>query len=160
MAPTQIKQSRSTPSSATTTQTLTNSQDARLLVRETIRLSANLASSPLPSSSFSSCSPLVAEKECSHGIVEEEYVNSSLRVICREEIDGRHWKYVAETDDSGRFKKASLRSISLETTPQEPLNVSRFLKVTNTYIFGIESLSELKHTCMGLFELFYPLLQT
>ncbi|KAI3993219.1 hypothetical protein MKX01_009962 [Papaver californicum] len=106
-------------SSATTTatQTLTNSQETRLLVRETLRISANLASSPSPQKL------VVSEKETSSNyvVVEDEFVNSSLRVICREQINGRRWKYVAETDgSSGRFKKASLRSFSLETTPQDP----------------------------------------
>ncbi|OVA15487.1 Vitamin B6 photo-protection and homoeostasis [Macleaya cordata] len=118
MAPIQFKQSRSS-SSSSSTQTLTSSQDARLLVRETIRISANLASSPLPPPSTTTSLPSL-EKE-SHGLVEEEFLNSSLRVICREEINGRRWKYVAETDGSGRFKNASMRSFCLQT-PQDPLD--------------------------------------
>ncbi|RZC49063.1 hypothetical protein C5167_017487 [Papaver somniferum] len=105
------------PIPRSSTQTITNSQETRLLVRETLRISANLASSPSPQKL------VVSEKESSSNyvVVEDEFVNSSLRVICREQINGRRWKYVAETDgSSGRFKKASLRSFSLETTPQDP----------------------------------------
>ncbi|KAI3956024.1 hypothetical protein MKW92_018933 [Papaver armeniacum] len=115
MAP--IPRSSASAATSTATQTLTNSQESRLLVRETLRISANLASSPSPQKL------VVSEKESSSNyvVVEDELVNSSLRVICREQINGRRWKYVAETDgSSGRFKKASLRSFSLETTPQDP----------------------------------------
>lgn len=114
MAP--IPRSSASAATSTATQTLTNSQETRLLVRETLRISANLASSPSPQKL------VVSEKESSnYVVVEDEFVNSSLRVICREQINGRRWKYVAETDgSSGRFKKASLRSFSLETTPQDP----------------------------------------
>ncbi|KAI3947171.1 hypothetical protein MKW92_036295 [Papaver armeniacum] len=115
MAP--IPRSSASAATSTATQTLTNSQESRLLVRETLRIIANLASSPSPQKL------VVSEKESSSNyvVVEDEFVNSSLRVICREQINGRRWKYVAETDgSSGRFKKASLRSFSLETTPQDP----------------------------------------
>ncbi|XP_027329407.1 protein root UVB sensitive 6 isoform X2 [Abrus precatorius] len=75
-----------------------SSQD--ILIRETLRISANLASTPL---------------------LETAPLESSLRMICCEEIDGRRWKYVAETDACGRFKKNSFRPLSLHT-PQAPLD--------------------------------------
>ncbi|XP_010252307.1 PREDICTED: protein root UVB sensitive 6 [Nelumbo nucifera] len=130
MAPIKFKQS---PTSAA--QTLAGSPDARLLVRETIRISANLASAPASSAS-ASCSPstsgssppsLVAAESrdlrtaVNFGFVEEEFIDSSLRVICREVVDGRRWKYVVERDGPGSFKKGSIRTVSLET-PQDPLN--------------------------------------
>ncbi|KAF8412032.1 hypothetical protein HHK36_004592 [Tetracentron sinense] len=119
MAPIQFKKS---PTSAA--QTLTSSQDTRLLVRETIRISANLASAP--SSSSAPPSLIAAESrglrpEVKFGLVEEEFIDSSLRVICCEEIDGRRWKYVAEKDGSGQFKRGSIRALSLQT-PQTPVD--------------------------------------
>ncbi|KAK9286852.1 hypothetical protein L1049_015258 [Liquidambar formosana] len=120
MAPIKLKQA---PNSAA--QTLTTSQDARLLVRETIRISANLASSssPSPPSAPSSVSSLVTSEARNLGFVEEQFIDSSLRLICCEEIDGRRWKYVAENDGSGRFKKGrgSIRAVSLQT-PQDPVD--------------------------------------
>lgn len=81
-----------------------SSQD--ILVRETLRISANLASTPLLETP-----PLELE--------------SSVRFICSEELDGRRWKYVADTDASGRFKKNSFRPLTLQMqTPKAPLDVS------------------------------------
>ncbi|KAF5733142.1 hypothetical protein HS088_TW17G00679 [Tripterygium wilfordii] len=114
MAPINLKPSRNS-----TTQTLTtaaaSSQDARLLVRETLRISANLASSP-------PIAPLVSPPEEARqlGLVEEEFVNSSLKLICCEEIDGRRWKYVADKDSAGRFQRNSIRAIALQS-PQAPM---------------------------------------
>lgn len=97
--PPQIKFRQS--SSAATTTTTSSSQDARLLVRETLRISANLASS---ATSSSSSSPPDA---CTfHGV----------RILCSEEIDGRRWNYVAHPQTS------SIRAISLQT-PQPPAHV-------------------------------------
>ncbi|XP_061357269.1 protein root UVB sensitive 6 [Gastrolobium bilobum] len=83
-----------------------SSQD--ILVRETLRISANLASSPLLETPTP---PSVAES----------ISTSTLTFICCEEIDGRRWKYVAETDASGRFMKNSFRPLCLHT-PQAPLD--------------------------------------
>ncbi|KAJ7967927.1 protein root UVB sensitive 6-like [Quillaja saponaria] len=121
-------------STSATTQTIKSTQDARLLVRETLRISANLASAPaiatppietaaVPTSS--SVVSLVGSESRGRigGVVvgEEEFIDSSLRLICCEEIDGRRWKYVAENDGSGSFKKGSFRALSLQT-PQAPLD--------------------------------------
>ncbi|KAK9167826.1 hypothetical protein Scep_003017 [Stephania cephalantha] len=135
MAPIRIKQS---PASA---QTLTASQDARILVRETIRISANLASAPASSPSASLLPPpLVANgshgggglrPEVKFGLVEEEFVDSSLRIICCEELDGRRWNYVAEKDSSRRSKRGSIRAVSLQT-PLAP--VDEFMSFVRSYI--------------------------
>ncbi|XP_042506729.1 protein root UVB sensitive 6-like [Macadamia integrifolia] len=122
MAPIKINQS---PTSAA--QTLTSSQDARLLLRETLRINANLASAPSSTSAASPSSSLVASESCGlraeskFGLLEEGFNDSNLKIICREEIDGRRWQYVAEKDGSGRFKKGSVRSVSLQT-PQAPID--------------------------------------
>ena len=132
MAPINFKQS----SSPATAQTIAaSSQDARLLVRETLRISANLASSPAnatpPVETTSDPSSVsLVESECrrrigSVAVGGEEFIDSSLRLICCEEIDGRRWKFVAENDGSGGFKKNSFRALSLHS-PQAPLDVSLF----------------------------------
>ncbi|KAI5658187.1 hypothetical protein M9H77_26980 [Catharanthus roseus] len=112
-------------SSSQTLTATTSSQDARLLVRETLRISANLASAPSPSLPIPT---VVAEAErardvASFGLVEEQFVNSSLRLICREEIDGRRWEYFADINNkSKQFKKTSaIRVVSLQS-PQGPIN--------------------------------------
>lgn len=53
--------------------------------------------------------------------VEDQFIDSSLRLLCCEEIDGRRWKYVVDNGSSGRFKKGSIRSISLQS-PQTPID--------------------------------------
>ncbi|KAJ6928221.1 hypothetical protein NC651_012047 [Populus alba x Populus x berolinensis] len=53
-------------------------------------------------------------------LVQDEFLGSTLRLICCEEIDGRRWKYVAERDASGLFKKNSIRAVGLQT-PQAPV---------------------------------------
>lgn len=53
------------------------------------------------------------------GIMEEQFVDSSLRLICCEEIDGRMWKYYAGSGGSKRMKSGSIRAVSLQT-PQAP----------------------------------------
>lgn len=122
--------------SNSTSQTLTaaaasSSQDARLLVRETLRISANLASAPPPSAA----PPITIAAEsdrvrdaAAFGLVEEQFVNSSLRLICREEIDGRRWEYFADTTNkSKQFRKNSaIRMVSLQS-PQGPVDVSSVL---------------------------------
>ncbi|KAL5703969.1 Protein root UVB sensitive 6 [Ranunculus cassubicifolius] len=115
MAPTiRIKQQ----SSNSTTQTLAAQDTAQLLVRETLRISANLASS-------------TSSEVKKFGLIQDEFVNSSMRVICREEIDGRKWKYVAENDKFGKFKKGSVRVVSLQT-PQSPAD--EFLSFIRSYV--------------------------
>ncbi|CAK7357212.1 unnamed protein product [Dovyalis caffra] len=121
MAPIKMKQSSN--HTAQTLTSATSSQEARLLVRETLRISANLASSPAPAANphslAQSSSPSVDHTR-RLGLVEDEFVHSSLRLICCEEIDGRRWKYVAETDGSGLFKKNSIRAVGLQS-PQAPV---------------------------------------
>ncbi|KAK4745123.1 hypothetical protein SAY87_011435 [Trapa incisa] len=123
MAPIKIKKPPGSP-----TQTLSSQQEAPLLVRETLRISANLASAPAnpevtsPSASASVAAPeaLGLKPDMSlFGLLDQRFVDSSLRLICCEEIDGRRWKYMAEWDDSARFKKGSIRAFSLQT-PQSP----------------------------------------
>lgn len=117
--PIKLKQSAST-SAAQTLTTSSSAQDARLLVRETLRISANLADlAAQPLSSSSSPSHLSAAL-----VDSSEFVNSSLRLICCEEIDGRRWSYVAEKDASGRFKKgSSIRALSSHAPQTPPIEV-------------------------------------
>ncbi|KAL2939476.1 Protein root UVB sensitive 6 [Bienertia sinuspersici] len=132
MAPLKLRQSSSSTSTTTTSsstaKTLTtssssSSQDARILVRETIRISANLASAPSSSPQIPPTTPasFPGSKNLRLGLVEDDYIDSNLRLICCEEIDGRRWKYVAENDSFGKFKKGSVRSVSLQT-PQAPID--------------------------------------
>ncbi|GMI89845.1 ROOT UV-B SENSITIVE 6 [Hibiscus trionum] len=107
-----------------TSQTLT-SQESRLLVRETLRISASLASNAGLSSSDAGVNegatiPLMAENR-RMGLVGDEFRDSSLKLICCEEIDGRRWKYVAERDSFGNFKNNSMRALTLHS-PQAPLD--------------------------------------
>lgn len=85
MAPNPMKQSANS-----TTTTIANKE---ILVRETMRISANLASTPLLEAPPPP-SPIVG-------------------IICCEELDGRRWKYVAESDARGGFKKNSFRPVRL-----------------------------------------------
>ncbi|KAK8490825.1 hypothetical protein V6N13_093108 [Hibiscus sabdariffa] len=107
-----------------TSQTLT-SQESRLLVRETLRISASLASNAGLSSSDAGVNegaaiPLMPENR-RMGLVGDEFRESSLKLICCEEIDGRRWKYVAERDSLGNFKNNSMRALTLHS-PQAPLD--------------------------------------
>ncbi|KAL5854107.1 hypothetical protein ACOSQ4_003909 [Xanthoceras sorbifolium] len=130
--PMKLKQS---PSANSATAAAASTQDAiaaRLLVRETMRISANLATSS-GSSSPMEVAASAAQQAQVRSIVDDvkfgslveggggqaQFVDSSLRLICREEIDGRRWNYVAEKDGSGRFKKNSIRALSLQS-PQAP----------------------------------------
>nr|GMD45552.1 protein root UVB sensitive 6 [Ipomoea batatas] len=99
------------PPSNSASQTLTattSSHDARLLVRETLRISANLASAP-PSSVPTE--PLL--------------LDASSRLLCCEEIDGRMWKYFPDGSVScGAMqpkKKSSIRAVGLHS-PQTPID--------------------------------------
>ncbi|KAH1243936.1 hypothetical protein AAZX31_07G253000 [Glycine max] len=94
MAPNPMKQSANS-----TTTTIANKE---ILVRETMRISANLASPPQPPPP----SPIVG-------------------IICCEEMDGRRWKYLAESDGFGGFKKNSFLPVSLNSNhPRDPLHVT------------------------------------
>ncbi|TKY53856.1 root UVB sensitive 6 [Spatholobus suberectus] len=95
--------------SANSTSSIAAASSQEILVRETLRISANLASTPLLEAA------------------------PSLRMICCEEIDGRRWKYVAETDACGQFKKNSFRPLSLQTPqPQAPLD--ELLSFVRSYV--------------------------
>ncbi|KAJ9687744.1 hypothetical protein PVL29_016280 [Vitis rotundifolia] len=109
MPPMKLKQSPSP-------QTLATSQDARLLARETLRISANLASSPAPSAVASS------PEARNVGIVDEQFVDASLRLICCEEINGRRWNYVVDNEGgNGRGRNGSLRAVCSQN-PQAPVD--------------------------------------
>ncbi|XP_073022472.1 protein root UVB sensitive 6-like [Primulina eburnea] len=108
--------------SSSASRTLTASE-TRLLVRETLRISANLASAPPQSP--------VPEKTLVHDsgfgrVVEDQFVDSSLRMICSEEIDGRRWNYFAESsggrsNGAKKLKKNSIRAVSLHS-PKAPVD--------------------------------------
>ena len=130
--PIKLKQSQANATAQTLTAAAASSSashdTARLLVRETLRISANLASSPsIPAEPPLSLADSPESRSLNRrrlGLVEDEYVNSSLRLICCEEIDGRRWNYVAEKDAlSGTFKKNSIRALTLHS-PQAPVEVS------------------------------------
>ncbi|KAL9246097.1 hypothetical protein vseg_019675 [Gypsophila vaccaria] len=110
-----------------------SSQDSRLLARETLRISAQLASAPPHEPPPAAVTPPLESKNLRLGFVEPEFVGSSLRLICCEEIDGRRWKYVAEDDpvSFGGFRKGSLKSVCLQT-PQAPLE--EFVSFIRSYV--------------------------
>lgn len=96
--------------------TISSSDSVRLLSRETLRISASLASPPDDDDHH----PLPLPPQ---SLPDSHFLHSTLRLICCEEIDGRRWKYVAESDGtSGKFKRNSVRAISLES-PQSPFDV-------------------------------------
>ena len=111
-------------SSSSSSQTLT-ATDAKLLVRETLRISADLASSPYVTSVGS------VPENASFGVVDREFVDSSLRLLCCEEIDGRRWKYFADESVGSeqlnlkKKKKNAIRAVSLHST-QAPAEVCLF----------------------------------
>ncbi|KAK6159689.1 hypothetical protein DH2020_003070 [Rehmannia glutinosa] len=106
-------------------QSLTSS-DTHLLVRESLRISANLASaappSPGPASVAAQERALVQDSRFG-GLVNDQFVDSSLRLICCEEVEGRQWQYFAENNNnigvrssgSKKLKKNSIRAVSLQT---------------------------------------------
>ncbi|KAL3729222.1 hypothetical protein ACJRO7_026339 [Eucalyptus globulus] len=122
-------------SSPSQTLSSASSQEARLLVRETLRISANLASAPAPAAP----PPVAAEASrelaaaVGVGLAGEQFVGSSLRLICCEEIDGRRWQYVAEDEGSapGRFRKGSFRAVGLQS-PQSPAD--EFMSFVRSYV--------------------------
>ncbi|CAN1330819.1 Protein root UVB sensitive 6 [Linum perenne] len=122
MAPTPIKINKSPNPTAQSLTTTATSQDARLLVRETLRISANLASAPTPSDSLAPPSAM------NIGLLENEFLHSSLSLICCEDIDGRRWKYVAENDGLGRFKKNSIRAVCLHAPPAPVEELVSFIR--------------------------------
>lgn len=91
------------------------------------------ARSPAPEATTSSPSAIVPaaleSKNLRLGLVEEEFIDSNLRLLCCEVIDGRRWKHLAENDvASGRFKKGSIRSVCLQT-PQAPIEqITSFIR--------------------------------
>ncbi|XP_055807395.1 protein root UVB sensitive 6 [Solanum dulcamara] len=121
-----------TSSSQTLTAT-TSSHDAQLLVRETLRISADLASAPpsLPSVA-------AVPENVSFGVIDKQFVDSSLRLLCCEEIDGRRWKYFADDETVGseqlklkKKKKNAIRAISLHS-PQAP--AEEFMAFIRSYV--------------------------
>ncbi|XP_047326640.1 protein root UVB sensitive 6-like [Impatiens glandulifera] len=131
MAPIKLNQQPNT-----TSQTLnsTASQDARLLARETLRISANLASSaPSSSSALVAAENIGLRSEALNlGFVEEQFVDSSLKLICYEEIDGRRWKYFAHNGESKQLTKGSIRAVSMQQNPQPP--VDELLSFVRSYV--------------------------
>ncbi|EYU35039.1 hypothetical protein MIMGU_mgv1a003370mg [Erythranthe guttata] len=107
-------------------QTLTSSE-TRLLVRETFRISANLASAPPPAPAAADQERISLRDSNFGGLVEDQFLNSSLKLICCEEIDGRRWQYFADNEISVRsggskqLKKNSIRAVSLQS-PQAPID--------------------------------------
>lgn len=96
------------PNSGSPSQTLTaataSSNDARFLVRETLRISANLASSAPPSP--------------------EAPIDCGSRLLCCEEIDGRIWKYFPDGRvDCGAIKSrnTSIRAVGSQS-PELPFH--------------------------------------
>ncbi|GFP80450.1 protein root UVB sensitive 6 [Phtheirospermum japonicum] len=122
-------------------QSLTSS-DTRLLVRESLRISANLASAPPPSPSAAQERALVQDSSFG-GLVNDQFLDSSLRLICCEEVDGRRWQYFAENNNdnnnnngfrnsgSKQLKKNSIRAVSLQT-PRAP--VEELLAFITSYV--------------------------
>nr|XP_027113334.1 protein root UVB sensitive 6-like [Coffea arabica]XP_027113335.1 protein root UVB sensitive 6-like [Coffea arabica]XP_027113336.1 protein root UVB sensitive 6-like [Coffea arabica]XP_027113337.1 protein root UVB sensitive 6-like [Coffea arabica]XP_027113338.1 protein root UVB sensitive 6-like [Coffea arabica] len=118
------------PSNSTskTLSATTSSQDARLLVRETLRISANLASAPRPALPPPPISAAADGNVATFGLVEEQFLNSSLRLICREEIDGRRWEYFADLDNSKQFRKNSIRAVSLHSRQAPGQELMAFIR--------------------------------
>ncbi|KAL1811759.1 hypothetical protein DCAR_0623882 [Daucus carota subsp. sativus] len=103
------------PSQSQTT-TVSQPQDPRHLVRETLRISANLASAPPSPPQSSAAAPPPP--------IQNQFVDSSLRLICSEEIDGRKWNYFAPNEDlfgPAKFSKGSIRAVSLQS-PKAPVD--------------------------------------
>lgn len=89
----------------------TSSQDAHLLVRETLRISANLASSAAPPAPSED---VIRSNEVKR--LEDQFVDASLRLICYEEVDGRRFKYLRNGPTS-----TSIRAVNLQSR-QAPLD--------------------------------------
>ncbi|GLU06057.1 hypothetical protein SLE2022_231210 [Rubroshorea leprosula] len=111
----------------------TSHQDSRILVRETLRISANLASAPpsLPTTTHNH-PPLAPPHSPNFSVLEDQFLHSSFRLICCEEIDGRRWQYVAERDAPGlALKNNSIRALSLQS-PQPP--VDQLMSFVRSYV--------------------------
>lgn len=69
------------------------------------------------------------------GLIDEQFVGSSLRLICCEEVDGRRWKYFTENGGgrggSKQFKNGSIRAVSLHS-PQAP--VEELMSFIRSYV--------------------------
>lgn len=127
MAPIRFKNS---PASA---QTLARpaAQDARILVRETMRVTAaaTLASAPpLSTPPLTTLPEKVRDAELRFlpgrelGLLGKP---DALRVVCLEEVDGKKWKYVAVEEGSGKLRMGtSVKAISLQHSPMAPVDVS------------------------------------
>ena len=96
--PIKLKQSQTNAMAQTLTaasSSSTSHDTARLLVCEMLHISANLTSSPSnsakPPLSLADSPESQSLNQRRLGLVEEEYVNSSLRLICCKEIDGHKW---------------------------------------------------------------------
>ena len=118
--PIKLKQSQTNAMAQTLTaassSSSTSHDTARLLLCEMLHISANLASSPSnsakPPLSLGDLPESQSLNQRRLGLVEEEYVNLSLRLICCEEIDGHKWNYVAGKDAlSGTLKKNSIHAL-------------------------------------------------
>ncbi|EPS66086.1 hypothetical protein M569_08690, partial [Genlisea aurea] len=113
------------------------SSDTRLLVRETLRISAKLASAPPLSQAVEAQETEFVQDVRFGGQIEDQFLDSSLRLICSEEIDGRRWRYFAEVSGGGRsggprqWKKNSIRAVSLHN-PLAP--VDELLAFVRSYV--------------------------
>ncbi|KAF3660582.1 Protein root UVB sensitive 6 [Capsicum annuum] len=140
-----MKQLKHPPSSTT------SSHDPKLLVRETLRITADLASAP-PSAAVPPVSPLLSSETTTNSLnfgvgVDRQFVDSSLRLLCCEEIDGRRWKYFTDesscsSSSGGRVgggceqlklkkKKNVIRAVSLHS-PQAP--IEEFMAFIRSYV--------------------------
>ncbi|GAB2236089.1 hypothetical protein Droror1_Dr00027824 [Drosera rotundifolia] len=111
---------RTSTSSAATAPSIaaaSSAQDARLLVRETMRISANLASAPSPITVSMESRGSGGGVGNGNGMILPEFVESTLRLICCEEVDGRRWKYFVE---NGGGRKERIRGVCLQR-PQAPV---------------------------------------
>ncbi|KAL4575588.1 hypothetical protein LXL04_022436 [Taraxacum kok-saghyz] len=91
---------------------------------------ANLASSPPPS--------VVAPPESksleatSFGLVEDQFVDASLRLTCYEEVDGRKFKYLAPSHGV-KFNKGS-NSIRVVTLQSRKAPADEFISFIRSYV--------------------------
>ncbi|KAI4367062.1 hypothetical protein MLD38_022843 [Melastoma candidum] len=117
-------------------QALPSPPDPRFLARETLRISADIASSSSSTTSLQDSTVVAASASVSAapGLLNQDLLESSARFICCEEIDGRRWKYVTDYDDggsSGSLRKGSFRAVCLQT-PQSP--VDEFVSFVRSYV--------------------------
>ncbi|CAA7396567.1 unnamed protein product [Spirodela intermedia] len=125
MAPIRFKNS---PASAPTL-ARPAAQDARILVRETMRVTAaaTLASAPpLSTPPLMTLPEKVRDTELRFlpgrelGLLGRP---DALKVVCLEEVDGKKWKYVAVEEGSGKLRRGtSVKAISLQHSPMAPVD--------------------------------------